>query len=130
MLTDKNKIIKFFLIGFINTLFGYFIGIITYKLFYKTIGIIWVGIIANTLAIFFSFLNYKFFVFKTKIKYFFSEATKSFIVYFVIFVLSIILLYIFIEIALLNIYIAQALVVLSSVLISIFSQFFIVFNNK
>ena len=130
MKIKKDKLFKFFLAGFINTVFGYFIGIITYKILYEILGIIWVGIISNVFAIFFSFLNYKFFVFKTKMDYFLSEATKSFAVYALIFIISIILLYIFIELLGMNIYIAQAFVVLSSVVISIFSQFLIVFNKK
>ena len=54
-----NKIPKkFLIIGSINTLFGYFIGLINYFLFYKFIGIIGVGILNNVVSITFSFIKF------------------------------------------------------------------------
>jgi|TARA_B110000967_G_C18846921_1_gene542484 putative flippase GtrA len=126
----KNKLPKFLIIGFLNTIFGYFIGIFFYKMLYHKFGIILVGISSNFFAILFSFLNFKFFVFKTKMKYFFSEIAKSFFVYTSIFIISTLLLYLLIEIFYFNIYIAQGIIIFISIVISVFSQFLIVFKNK
>ena len=87
----KNYII----IGIINSIFGYLIGILTYKLFYEYFGIVFVGVFSCILAIIFSFLNYKIYIFKTPFKYFYSELRKSFLLYFIIFIISIIQLYYF-----------------------------------
>ena len=100
------------------------------KMLYHKFGIILVGISSNFFAILFSFLNFKFFVFKTKMKYFFSEIAKSFFVYTSIFIISTLLLYLLIEIFYFNIYIAQGIIIFISIVISVFSQFLIVFKNK
>ena len=50
---------KFFLVGVINTIFGYSVGILNYFLFFELIGIISVGIINNIMAITFAFILLK-----------------------------------------------------------------------
>ena len=49
---------KYFITGVINSIFGYLIGILSYKLFYKFFGIIFVGVLSNIITIIFSYLNY------------------------------------------------------------------------
>ena len=122
----KNYII----ISIINSIFGYSIGILAYKFFYEYFGIIFVGVFSCILAIIFSFLNYKIYIFKTPFKYFYSELRKSFLLYFIIFIISIIQLYYLVEILSISIFISQFIVISTTVLISVLGQIFFVFIKK
>ena len=127
----NNKFIsKFLLAGIINSIAGYSIGILSFELFYNLYGIIFVGFVSNISSILFSFLNYKFFIFKTPFNQFIKEMSKSFLLYGIIFVINIFFLYICIEIFKLNIYISQFIVISSSILLSILGQFLFVFKKN
>jgi len=127
----NNKFIsKFLLAGIINSIAGYSIGILSFELFYNLYGIIFVGFVSNISSILFSFLNYKFFIFKTPFNQFIKEISKSFLLYGFIFVINIFFLYICIEIFKLNIYISQFIVISSSILLSILGQFLFVFKKN
>jgi putative flippase GtrA len=70
ILKKKNYLFtKYLFIGLINTVFGYVFTIIFFSFFYSKIGIIFVSLITSSISISFSFLNYKFFFFKTKNKW-------------------------------------------------------------
>ena len=86
--TIDGKKKRYLIIGLINTIFGYFIGILNYILFYKLIGIFFLSLLNNIVSITFSFLTYKYFVFKTKNKFFLSEYLKSYIVYGISFIVG------------------------------------------
>ena len=62
---SSNKKINYLLIGGVNTLFGYMIGVGLYELLVNSVGIVWIGVAANVLSIIFSFITYKLFVFRT-----------------------------------------------------------------
>ena len=127
----NNKFIsKFLFAGIINSIAGYSIGILSFELFYRLYGIIFVGFVSNIASILFSFLNYKFFIFKTPFNQFINEISKSFLLYGFIFVINIFFLYICIEIFKLNIYISQFIVISSSILLSILGQFLFVFKKN
>ena len=126
----KINLLKFLIIGFINSFFGYCVGVIIFKFFYQSNGIFFVGITSNILAIFVSFINYKFFYFKSNLNSFFKEMTKSYILYSIIFLINIYTLYIFVEYFKLNIFISQFFVIVIAVFISIFGQFFFVFKKN
>ena len=127
----NNKFIsKFLLAGIINSIAGYSIGILSFELFYNLYGIIFVGFVSNISSILFSFLNYKFFIFKTPFNQFIKEMSKSFLLYGIIFVINIFFLYICIEIFKLNIYISQFMVISFSILLSILGQFLFVFKKN
>ena len=51
----KKLPFKFLIVGFINTLFAYLFGVITYYLFYHSLGIIVVGILNSIVGITFLF---------------------------------------------------------------------------
>ena len=72
----KKKLIKYLLIGFLNTIFAYISGVVFFNLFYKEIGAFLLTLLATIVNIFFTFINYKFFYFKTHKKYFFKELLK------------------------------------------------------
>lgn len=114
----KSKKIKFLIVGFVNTCFGYSIAIINYYLFYEHFGLFFYSLLNHILSITLSFMNYKYFVFFTENSFFFREYLRSFIVYSLIFIGSTILIFIFLEILFWNIYLSQALNVLIFVPVS------------
>lgn len=114
----NNFLIKYIYIGFINTLFGYFIGIVNFKIFYDLTGIIIVSIINNLVAITFSFFTYKLYVFKTSKKFWIKEYFKVYIVYFFIFIINTLILWVCIELIFLNIYYSQGLSLFATVIFS------------
>ena len=75
IIDEKKK--RYLIIGLTNTIFGYFIGILNYILFYKIIGIFFLSVLNNIVSITFSFLTYKYFVFKTNNNYILKEYFKS-----------------------------------------------------
>jgi hypothetical protein len=127
---NNRFIFKFLFAGIVNSIAGYSIGILSFKLFYTLYGIIFVGLVSNIASILFSYFNYKFFIFKTPFNQFINEMSKSFLLYGVIFVINIFFLYICIEIFKLNIYISQFMVISFSILLSILGQFLFVFKKN
>ncbi len=113
---------KFLIIGSINTLFGYFIGLFNYFLFYKIIGIIGVGILNNVLSITFSFIMFKSYVFQTKKTNWIFEYLRSYVVYGIGALIGIFVLWITISLLNIDIYFAQAISMLATVLISFFGH--------
>ena len=109
---------KFVIIGIINTIFGYLIGILNYFVFYSKIGIIGVGALNNIIAITFSFTLFKFFVFKTVNNNWFLEYMRSYIVYGVQGLAGILILWACISIFNINIYFSQAISMLTTVFLS------------
>lgn len=114
----QKKKIRFLIVGFVNTCFGYGISIINYYLFYEHFGLFFYSLLNHILSITFSFVNYKYFVFLTKNIFFFREYLRSFLVYSLIFTGSTILIFIFLEILFWNIYVSQALNIIIFVPIS------------
>jgi len=125
---EKKK--KYLITGLINTLFGYFIGILNYILFYKLIGIFFLSLLNNTLSITFSFLTYKYFVFKTENKFFLKEYLKSYIVYGLAFIVGTFFLWTTLELLKLNIFIAQFVTISFTVLFSYIGNNYFTFNKK
>ena len=115
ILTIKKSLIsKFIVFGIINTIFGYFIGIVNYDIFYVSIGAIGLGIINNIVSITFSFTTFKLFVFKTRNTNWVAEYFRSFVVYFLKGVIGMIILWICLELIKLNIYFSQAISMIST----------------
>jgi len=109
---------KFFLVGVINTIFGYSVGITNYFLFFESIGIIGVGIINNIMAITFAFILFKKFVFMTTNTNWILEYIRSYLVYGIQAIVGIFILWLCITVLKLNIYFSQALSIISVVFIS------------
>ena len=121
---------RYLIIGLINTIFGYFIGILNYILFYKLIGIFFLSLLNNIVSITFSFLTYKYFVFKTKNKFFLSEYLKSYIVYGILFIVGTIFLWLTLEVLKLNIFIAQFITITLTVIFSYIGNNYFTFKEK
>jgi hypothetical protein len=112
----NQKKIKYLLIGSINSIFAYFSTILTYNYFYQELGVIFIGIISSIINLTFSFLNYKINIFYVSKKWF-SELLKYVISNLYLSILSISLLYIFIERCNFSIYLSQ-FICISVVIIS------------
>ena len=121
---------RYLIIGLINTIFGYFIGILNYILLYKLIGIFFLSLLNNIVSITFSFLTYKCFVFKTKNKFFLSEYLKSYIVYGISFIAGTFFLWLTLEVLKLDIFIAQFITISLTVIFSYIGNNYFTFKEK
>lgn len=113
---------KFMIVGIINTIFGYLIGLLNYFIFYSKIGIIGVGFLNNIIAITFSFTLLKFFVFKTTNINWFLEYIRSYVVYGIQGLAGILILWICVSFFNINIFFSQAISILTTVLLSYFGH--------
>ena len=127
----KNKnLIKYILIGILNTIFAYISGVVFFNLFYKEVGAFLLTLLTTITGVFFTFINYKFFYFKTHKKYFFKELLKINFSYMFIILLNTFLLWFFTEVIYQNIYFTQLLIIVINIVISIKLNFKYVFKNK
>ena len=131
MLNIKNKSVfkGYLLIGIINTVFAYFSGIFIFNFFYPVLEIQKISILTSIFNITFSFLNYKLFLFKN-LKNYISQYLKYVISNVSITLISILNLYIFIEILNFSIYLAQLLIISLAVLFSYFVNLNYIFKNN
>ena len=128
---QKNKnLIKYILIGILNTIFAYISGVVFFNLFYKEVGAFLLTLLTTITGVFFTFINYKFFYFKTHKKYFFKELLKINFSYMFIILLNTFLLWFFTEVIYQNIYFTQLLIIVINIVISIKLNFKYVFKNK
>ncbi len=114
----KTTPFRFLVVGFINTLFAYFFGIVNFNLFYDLFGIIFIGITNNIVGITFSFVLFKLFVFKTKKTNWFHEYLRSYVVYGIKGIVGIFVLWLTIEVFEWSIYVSHALSMISTILIT------------
>ena len=127
----KNKnLIKYILIGILNTIFAYINGVVFFNLFYTEVGAFLLTLLTSTVNIFFTFINYKFFYFKTHKKYFFKELFKINFSYIFIILLNTCLLWFFTEKIYLHIYFTQVLIIVINIAITVILNFNYVFKNK
>ncbi len=120
-MTNNKKLKKFFLniykripkrflvVGIINTIFGYFVSIFNLYYLKDFFNIILIAFINNFLAITFAFFLLKLFVFRTTNTNWFHEYLRSFIVYGFKSLVSILILWVSINLLNLNIFISQGL---------------------
>lgn len=113
---DFEKI-RYLIAGGVNTLAGYLIGVGAYKFLFDIIGIWGVGLVANLLAITFSFLTYKLLVFKTSGKWL-VEYLKCYVVYGTMALVGMLLLWAFVEKMQVSIWLAQAMVMMCTFFLS------------
>lgn len=125
----NQKKIRYLLVGCVNTIIGYSIGIVLYKALGSNLGIIWVGILSNMISITVSFLTYKIFVFRTKGMWV-LEYAKSYLIYSGIAVISIFFLWLFVEKMNISIWLSQALVIGVTVIISYLGHSRFTFSRK
>ena len=103
---NQKQKIKYLLIGSINSIFAYFSTILIYNYFYQELGVIFIGIISFIINVTFSFFNYKINLFYVSKKWF-LELIKYIISNLYLSILSISLLFIFVEWFNFSIYLSQ-----------------------
>jgi len=113
--------VRYLLAGAWNTAFGYGLGVGFYLLLSDRLHTAIIALLVNIVAITISFVSYKIYVFKTSGNWI-REYLRAWVVYGNIAVLSIGLLWIFVDIMQINIWLAQALTILSTVVISYFGH--------
>jgi putative flippase GtrA len=117
--SESRQFARYLLAGGANTVFGYGIyAALNYALTdlfpYAYLA---AAVLGNIIAITLAYINYKFFVFKTKGNYL-KEYLRFYVVYGFSLVLGLILLPFFVEVLLINSYLAGALLLPITVLIS------------
>lgn len=123
----QKKSIRYLLAGGWNTVFGYGIGVGLYMALSSKLHIAIIAAIGNILAITMSFLTYKLFVFKTTGNWL-VEYGRSYLVYGFMALLSIVLLWILIDYLGVDIWYAQAFVIIFTVGISYLGHKFFTFR--
>lgn len=108
---------RYLVVGFLNTCFGYAVGIITYLFLEEMVPILLIAVLINIITISFSFTTYKVFVFKTKDQWL-REYLRSYSVYGLSALISIFTLWLFIAKVGMSIYLSQALTIGLTVTIS------------
>jgi putative flippase GtrA len=115
--SNNSQKIRYLLAGGWNTLFGYLVGVGLYQILHAHTQTLYIALLANTICISMSFLTYKLFVFRTSGRWL-EEYLKSWTVYSGAALISSLLLWVFVDLLSISIYIAQALVIISTVVIS------------
>lgn len=110
----KNRTIRYFYIGFLNTLFGYSVGLAFYLKMNGSMSLPLILVFINIISISFSFITYKIFVFKTKGNWI-AEYFKSFIVYGFSAIFSVILTIVMVDFFTIKFWIAQAITILIAI---------------
>ena len=124
-----GKKARYLIVGAINTIAGYFIGVYTYNLFINSVSILFVGIMSNVIAVTFSFITYKLFVFKSSGNWM-IEYTKSCLVNGVMSMMSIFLLWMFIEKMKISIWVSQGMILICTATLSYISHENFTFSKK
>lgn len=125
----KSRQFRYLAVGGANTVFGYLIGILTYKLLYPGFSIWTIGFVGNLFAITFSFVTYKVFVFKTHGQWI-SEYFKAYLVYGSMALVGIVLLWLYVDVLDMTIWLAQGLVIVSTVILSYVGHSRFTFRRK
>lgn len=109
--------LRYLLVGGLNTLFGYSLGVGLYLALSPVLHILLIGVIGNVFAITFSFVTYKLLVFQTR-GHWLAEYLKSYLVYGGSAVLGILLLWWLVDGLGVPIWLAQGLTILIAVVVS------------
>lgn len=124
----KSRKLKYLIVGGANTVFGYVVGVGLYELLTPLFSIWVIGAISNICAITFSFVSYKLFVFRTKGQWL-CEYLKAYLVYGVMALVGVVLLWLYVDIFVFSIWLAQALVIISTVILSYIGHARITFRH-
>lgn len=125
----ESRKVRYLLAGGWNTVFGYGAGLAIYGLCAEHLHIVVIGILANVIAITMAFLTYKLFVFRTKGNWL-GEYLRSFIVYGGLAPLGIGLLWLLVEGMRMPFWLAQGIVVLTTIVVSYLSHSRFTFRSQ
>ncbi len=125
----KDKRVRYLLAGGWNTLFGYCVGVLFYYLLHNYLHTLVIIVLANILNISMSFLTYKIFVFKTRGNWL-SEYVRCYVVYGNIAIVGMLLIWMMVDFFMVPFWIAQALILLITVIISYVAHARFTFKKK
>lgn len=117
---DKEKL-RYLLVGAANTVFGFCSGIVFYQGLSPVIHIIFIATLINIINISVSFFTYKLFVFKSK-GIWWQEYLRSYLVYGAAALVSIVLIWILVDGLKIPFWIAQAALIIFTVVASYFGH--------
>jgi putative flippase GtrA len=112
-----SKKARYIVVGALNTAVGYGIGVIGYLLLENRVSLIGIGIICNIVAITFSFVTYKCWVFQTKGQWL-TEYARCYLVYGGTAVLGVGLLWLLVGKLAISIWFAQGLIIIITIIVS------------
>lgn len=115
-MSDHQKVM-YLLAGGWNTIFGYCMGLSLYYLLYSYLHILVILVMTNILTISMSFFTYKLFVFKTTGNWF-LEYVRCYVVYGGIALVGMLLIWFMVNFIEVPFWIAQALIVIVTVVLS------------
>ena len=113
----RRRELRYLVVGGINTLFGYGLGVGLYLALSPMLHILVIGVIGSVIAITFSFTTFKLFVFGTR-GHWLQEYLRSYVVYGGTGVLGILLVWVLVDGLRMPIWIAQGIAILLTVLVS------------
>ena len=119
----------YLVVGIINTFFGYFGTLLIYTLLRNSLNTISILVISKFITISFSYITYKFFVFKTSGNWL-KEYCKCFISYGASSIVSIFIIFLMVDCMAIQFWIAQLLAILITVIFSFFSHNYFTFSTK
>jgi len=108
---------RYLVAGGWNTVFGYSLGVILFLLLTDSVHTAFIAFICNLISMAMSFITYKLFVFRTKGNWL-KEYLKACIVYGNVALISILVIWVLVDIVGLNIWVSQALAIFVTVVIS------------
>ena len=106
-----HKELRYLMVGILNTVVGYGLGVGSYMVGHPYFSLIGIGIISNVLAITFSFMTYKYIVFQTQGQWL-REYARAYLVYGSTALFGIALLWFLVGQLVLSIWLAQAIIVI------------------
>lgn len=115
----REKLLRYLIAGFVNTVFNYLLGLLIYHLFYKDLGFFFYSFSTSILNVTFNFINYKFFAFKTK-NNLFKEYFKYCLSSFTLIIISMICAFLLLEVIKINIYLTQFILISFCIVLSYF----------
>ncbi len=120
---------RFFVVGFFNTLVGYFVGVGAYLLLTPFLHLVVISLLASVLSIVISFVNQRVFVFRSSDPWW-PQLRRSFMVYGAISVVGTALLWPLLKVVGLSIWLAQGIVLVACTALSYAGQIWFTFRRN
>ncbi len=112
-----HKELRYLMVGMLNTVVGYGLGVGSYMVGHPYFSLVGIGVISNVLAITFSFMTYKCLVFETQGQWL-REYVRAYLVYGSTALFGIVLLWLLVGQLALSIWLAQGVIIVTTILIS------------
>ena len=125
----RSELIRFAIVGVVNSIFGYSVGVMLFLLLRENFPVFTISVIANSIAIVFSFVTQKVFVFRVK-GHWAQQFIKGLAVYSVVTLVGSGVFWVLIDGVHLNVWISQAAVILCTAGIGLVGSKFFTFSAK